>query len=495
MVLPICLFLCLYFGGSFSSLRLPIFEGGLSEAPGAVFGDEGGGALVLLAVGDSRIGEDEVLFGSGDGDVEESTFLFLADFIVERSRMGDLRGATADDPDPFPLQPFCGVDGGDYDRIVRMEVVAGATEDKAIEEFGEWGVGMGFHRLDEIVDRIVSFFAIFRIVGKDERTNFIVEILALFPDFFYFLDFRDPFDQFLRAGGPLFGVKFFAGMAFDRFGGRSLSDAREKHESSEESDFIEGIVSDPKKADKVFDLGGVGERLAPIFFEKDFFRHQRDFHRIEMARGAGEDREMGVVFAGLDLFLNPFRDRNRLLLGIGEGGVFDSSGGFLTAGEDQRAFGFGDDDIGEIEDALTAAVVVFQFEDFRLFVFGTEFRDNANIGAAESVDRLIGVADRHEKGGIESIENRLIESVVVLHLIDENIFPAFTELSGISGIVGHSFDPEDEEIVVVDDIGGPFELFVKLNRPEHFFGLAFKDRLEDLRRIFAGISREGVESV
>ncbi len=117
-----------------------------------------------------------------------------------------------------------------------------------------------------------------------------------------------------------------------------------------------------------------------------------------------------------------------------------------------------DDGVRGAEDGVRRAVVLLERDELRAREVALELEDVADVGSAEGVDRLIGVADGADVAVLaaEQLEQPVLRVVRVLVLVDEDVaerlLPA---LAGLREALEH-LDREHEQVVEVHRV-----------RPEH----------------------------
>ena len=118
--------------------------------------------------------------------------------------------------------------------------------------------------------------------------------------------------------------------------------------------------------------------------------------------------------------------------------------------------------VRSIEDRLARAVVLFQHHGGGLGKRVLELEDVADVGLAEPVDRLVGVADdTHVALGLGEQEHELVlDRVRVLVLVDQDVFEA--ALPGLQhiGMAAEHAHRVGEQIVEVHGAGGLEPLLV-----------------------------------
>ncbi len=131
------------------------------------------------------------------------------------------------------------------------------------------------------------------------------------------------------------------------------------------------------------------------------------------------------------------------------------------------------------------------------------------VGAAETVDRLIGIADDAEVGRREQRQQAILLVVDVLELVDRDRAPALAQARGEAGVGRQRAHRQRDEIVEVDEaahgeriaigrqdffhvVGGRAEAALRLgDRAQRPFGLEQRDveRLREQRRAL-GLARD-----
>ena len=128
----------------------------------------------------------------------------------------------------------------------------------------------------------------------------------------------------------------------------------------------------------------------------------------------------------------------------------------------------GDDGVGGGEDRLRRAVVLLEQHDLGVREVLLELEDVADVGAAEGVDRLVGVADDAQLGGRdgrrrpalaagggadELAHQRVLRVVGVLVLVDEHVPEAPPVVLGDVGEDLQQVDGLHDQVVEVHGVG------------------------------------------
>lgn len=134
--------------------------------------------------------------------------------------------------------------------------------------------------------------------------------------------------------------------------------------------------------------------------------------------------------------------------------------------------------IGRAEDRLCAAEVFAEIDNAGLREIAFEVEDIADVGAAPTVDRLIGIADHAEVGIIDRqpAGDGVLRLVRVLVLIDEHIAKARIEFRTQVGVILQCEGRPKKQIVEVERIGVAHLFLVHLvhlgdDLPEEIAGL------------------------
>ena len=149
--------------------------------------------------------------------------------------------------------------------------------------------------------------------------------------------------------------------------------------------------------------------------------------------------------------------------------------------------GEADDAVGGGEDRLRRAIVAIERDDVRRRrELIRKVEDVAHGGGAERVDRLRVVADHRQTpaSGLERQQDRGLQAVRVLVLVDEDVVEAATDVVGQAGVADH-LRPIEKEVVVVEhvllllgfDVGR--EQFLELRRPSRAPRIRCADDLLD----------------
>ena len=107
--------------------------------------------------------------------------------------------------------------------------------------------------------------------------------------------------------------------------------------------------------------------------------------------------------------------------------------------------------IGGCEDGLCRPVVLFQGDErgWRGELL-REIEDVAHGGSAKPIDRL-GVISDHSAIGLEAAQDRCLQGVGVLVLIDENMVEQRADLAGKLRHL-HQLGPVEQEVVVIENM-------------------------------------------
>ena len=119
----------------------------------------------------------------------------------------------------------------------------------------------------------------------------------------------------------------------------------------------------------------------------------------------------------------------------------------------KRSGGKADDGIGRGQDRLGRAVVLLEGDDRRRRREGVgKVEDVADPRGAEGIDRLGVVADHGEAAAVgpEAEQDRGLEAVGVLVLVDQHVVEAGGEVGGDRRVLHHP-GPVEEEVVIVED--------------------------------------------
>ena len=175
----------------------------------------------------------------------------------------------------------------------------------------------------------------------------------------------------------------------------------------------------------VLDVGGFNEFEAAPFDELEVASAQLDLQIEGVEAGAEQDGDLGQRHPGLVQLQDFLADKARLVafaVGLNQ----DRPDAGLTAGEQVfgiALLGLQNDFVGQIQDRLGAAVILFQLDDFRAGKEVGKLEDIAHRCAPKAVDRLGVVADRHHVvvGVGQQPDDVGLEPVGVLVLIDHDV--------------------------------------------------------------------------
>ncbi len=221
-------------------------------------------------------------------------------------------------------------------------------------------------------------------------------------------------------------------------------------------------------------MRGVEEFETAVFNEWDIPLRQLDFERSAMMRRAEQDRLLLQRRPALPIFQDTLHDVARLI-------------GFVAHADEPRSYAgisVGPKVLGEAlscqtdhaicrrEDCLGRAIVALQRYDLCRAKLCGEVEDVADIRGTERVNRLGVIADDGQpaSAGLERQNDRSLEPVCVLVLIDEDMVEAVADLVGEARIA-ERLSPVEQEVVIIEhvltllgiDIGR--EQLLQLGRP------------------------------
>ena len=150
-----------------------------------------------------------------------------------------------------------------------------------------------------------------------------------------------------------------------------------------------------------------------------------------------------------------------------------------------------DDAVRRVEDVLGRAVVLLERDRVRAREVVLELEDVADVGAAEAVDALIGVADREDVPVLlgEQLEQAVLGVVRVLVLVDEDVAERLLPLLAGLGEALEHVDREEEHVVEVDGVRGEEALLVEVVDLRDGLVVEARDALGVLVRADQGVLR------
>ena len=244
-------------------------------------------------------------------------------------------------------------------------------------------------------------------------------------------------------------------------------------EDASQAHRVVGVGDHPQVGDHVPDLFALIELGAADHLVRDAVADEHLLDRTGAGVGAVEDRDVGVLVARrpadrvVGQFLDLLGDERRLLT-IGVGDVADDEFAVTGVGPQLLLATAGvarDDRVGSRQDGLRRTVVLFEQNGFGVGEVALELFDVADGGAAEGVDRLIGVTDDAEFGGFEAARGGLLphqfadEDVLgvvgVLVLVDEDVPEAAPVVLGDLRVTVQQGDGLADQVVEVEGVGRP----------------------------------------
>ncbi len=108
--------------------------------------------------------------------------------------------------------------------------------------------------------------------------------------------------------------------------------------------------------------------------------------------------------------------------------------------------------VGDVEDSLDRAVVLFELDDFRAGKNRGEIHDVAEVGPAERIDRLRVVADRHHVAMIHREQPHQVglDQVGVLVLVDHDVAIAVRHAAPHVLVLFEQLRQPIQQVVVVE---------------------------------------------
>ena len=259
-----------------------------------------------------------------------------------------------------------------------------------------------------------------------------------------------------------------------------------------------GGVEDPSERDLVVGVGQgaeVGQGVAHLLALVEAHPTDdlvglagADEHLLEDTRlgvGAVEDGDIGGLEPTVDELVDLVGDEAGLVTLV-VGDVADDAvavAGVAPQGLLLAALVVLDDRVGSGEDRLGGAVVLLQQDRGRVGEVLLEVEDVADVGAAEGVDRLVGVTDHHQLGrlgprglvgvgvgqrgvvhpvGTELVDQGVLGVVGVLVFVDQHVpEPAPVDLPHL-GVGPEELDGRHDQVVEVEGVRLPQALLILL---------------------------------
>ena len=240
---------------------------------------------------------------------------------------------------------------------------------------------------------------------------------------------------------------------------RSVGDPHQRHG-------VGRVVQHGEIGDGILDLGSLVEPRPTDHLVRDTLPDEHVLEHARLRVRAVEHRDLGSGVARLDPSCDLRRDEARL-------GVLvlhlDDLDGIARPELRPQVLRLAvavvvDHRVRGLEDRVRRAVVLLERDDAGAAEVALEVEDVADVGAAERVDRLIGVPDGEHVPVLrgEKLEQAVLGVVRVLVLVDEDVaerrLPA---LEGLGEPLEH-LDREHQHVVEVDRVRGEEPLLVAL---------------------------------
>jgi hypothetical protein len=206
----------------------------------------------------------------------------------------------------------------------------------------------------------------------------------------------------------------------------------------------------------VLDVRGLDELEPAALDEGDVGARQLELEIEGVEAGTEQHGDLGQRHAFLAQLQDALADEARLVILV-FGRNEQRLRAFRLAGEQHLGVALarrGDDRVGDVENRLRAAVVLFQRDDARVGEEGGEVHDVAKVRAAEGVDTLRIVADGHDivvLRGQQAHDGRL-QRIGVLVLVDQDEAMTARQLGAHALVVAQQLVQLDQQVVVVDDL-------------------------------------------
>lgn len=242
----------------------------------------------------------------------------------------------------------------------------------------------------------------------------------------------------------------------------ALADAALGHvEDAAQRHGVLGVGEDAQVGEDVADLAALVEADTADDLVGQADPDEDLFEDTGLGVGAVEDRDVaGPGVAGVGEPVDLLGDILRLVVLL-VGDVAGDDG--ALAGLRPQVLGAAagvalDDGVGGVEDVLGGAVVLLQQDGAGLRVVLLELEDVADRRAAEGVDRLVGVADHAEFGGLvagadELADQGVLGVVGVLVLVDQDVPEAPPVVLGDVGERLEQVDGGHDDVVEVQRVG------------------------------------------
>ena len=186
-----------------------------------------------------------------------------------------------------------------------------------------------------------------------------------------------------------------------------------------------GLTSDGQVCDRVLDLGALVELRAADHLIRDLGADERVLEHARLRVGPVEDRDLAAGGAAVEQPIDLAGDVSRLGVLVIELTQADRIALAELAPQTLGAAAavVGDDGVGGVEDRLRRAVVLLELDDAGVREVLLELEDVADLGTAEAVDRLVGVADDREVAVLAGKQRQpaVLDVVGVLVLVDEDV--------------------------------------------------------------------------
>ena len=373
------------------------------------------------------IGEDEGFFGAGHADVEKAAFFGDAVFVDGAVLVRQQVFFHAGNVGVGEFQPFGGVQGHELHGVLRFVIaVEDVQQGEVLEDGGEaLQAFVVFFEFFEPGDELgeaffafggafVVFMQLFQVVAVFDVVEDVGEQGAWRHVFGVALHPREPVGEqgevvagavaewFLQgdvAGGECQRFVLGGGVSAEFGDGLCTEFAFGDVADAQEGGVVFGVVDEAQIGEQVADFGVIEEALSAAQGVGDGEFAQLLFEDACLEVAAVEDGEVAVGgvcgdFAGEDVAGDEFGFRFFVAQAVDVDAFAVVDGAPQAFFDDVRVVG--NQGVGGGEDALVAAVVLFEFDGFEARVVFVQVQDVLRARAAKGVDGLVVVADDGE---------------------------------------------------------------------------------------------------
>ncbi len=201
-------------------------------------------------------------------------------------------------------------------------------------------------------------------------------------------------------------------------------------------------------------MRGLDKLEAPALDEREVAALKFELEIERMEAGAEQHRDFPELHAFLAQFQDPLRHEARLRMLVGRAHQRGTEFALAPGVQDLGVFlgGARNNLVGDVEDALHRAIVLFELDDRGAGKDFREIQDVAEVRAAKRVDRLRVVTHRHHVAMLrrQQAHDLGLHRVGVLVFVDHDVAIGLGQTAAHLVVLRQQLDQTVEQVVVVE---------------------------------------------